>query len=78
LDPWGRLLERGVDEEPSRNKIAKEAAQRSMFPFPEAGRKASVAAKLPTVLRCDRLEGNIAQGTVEGAQDSGIYGKHRT
>jgi hypothetical protein len=49
-----------------------------MLSFPEASRKTLAAAKLPTVLRRDRLAGDIAQGKVEGAQDSGIYGKDRT
>jgi hypothetical protein len=75
LDAWGWILERGVDEDPSRNKIAKEAAQRFMFSFPEAGRKAFAAAKRPTVLGRDRLETNITQGPAEGAQDSSVYGK---
>jgi hypothetical protein len=49
-----------------------------MFSFPEAGWKALATAKLPTALRRDGLEGNIALGSAEGAQDSSIYGKDLT
>jgi hypothetical protein len=78
LDAWRQILERGVDEDPSRDKITKEAAQRFMLSFPEAGRKAFAAAKLPAIFGRDRLERDIAQGTSEGAQDSSVHGKDGT
>jgi hypothetical protein len=59
LDAWGQLVKRGADEESSRNEIAEEALQRSMFPFPEAGGKAFASAKPPTVLRRDGFEVDI-------------------
>ena len=47
LDAWGLFLKWGAGEESSRNEIAEEAAQRSMFPFPETGGKAFPRGRLP-------------------------------
>ena len=65
LDAWGRFLEGGVNQEPSGDEVAEEAAQRSMFPFPEAGGKAFAAAKRPAVLGCDGFEVDVPEGTAK-------------
>jgi len=78
LDARGLFLKWGAGEESSRNEIAEEAAQRSMFPFPETGGKAFPAAELPTVFWGDGFEADIPDDTGEGAQDSSVDGEDRT
>src|SRR5207237_3614641 len=70
LDAWGLFLKWGAGEESSRNEIAEEAAQRSMFPFPETGGRAFPAAELPTVLWGDNFEADIPDDTGVGGQAS--------